>query len=275
MLAYSFVVITLPVSSFFCVKIVKEYERLVIFRFGHLKDGRAFGPGMFIILPWIDAYNVIDLRTRALEIEPQRRLSNDSVTVDIDAVIYHRTNDAIAYVTNISLGWLCTKLLAVITLRNVLGTKSLSEILSERDSISRTMHSYLNEATKPWGIQVDRVEMKDVKLPAQMQRAMAAEAEAVREARAKVVAAEGEKKDSDALRMAAEVISKSPQALQLRYLQTLNTIAAEKNSTIVFPLPMELFSSFSSLIRPSAPTQLPDAQQQAKMIPEHAEDGQM
>lgn len=141
--------------------------------------------------------------------------------------------------------------MAATTLRNVLGTKNLSEILSERETISHIMQSSLDEATEPWGVKVERVEIKDVRLPVQLQRAMAAEAEAAREARAKVIAAEGEQKASKALRNAAEVIAMSPQALQLRYLQTLNSIAAEKNSTIVFPLPLEIFSGFQP--RPLAP----------------------
>lgn len=141
--------------------------------------------------------------------------------------------------------------MAATTLRNVLGTKNLSEILSERETISHIMQSSLDEATEPWGVKVERVEIKDVRLPVQLQRAMAAEAEAAREARAKVIAAEGEQKASQALRNAAEVIAMSPQALQLRYLQTLNSIAAEKNSTIVFPLPLEIFSAFQP--RPLAP----------------------
>ncbi|KZS19110.1 Band 7 protein [Daphnia magna] len=137
-----------------------------------------------------------------------------------------------------------TRLLAATTLRNVLGTKNLAEVLSERETISHTMQSSLDEATDPWGVKVERVEIKDVRLPVQLQRAMAAEAEAAREARAKVIAAEGEQKASHALREAAEIISESPGALQLRYLQTLNTISAEKNSTIIFPLPIDILKHF-------------------------------
>merc|ERR1719499_939127 len=135
-----------------------------------------------------------------------------------------------------------TRLLAATTLRNVLGTKNLAEILSERETISQVMQNALDEATDPWGVKVERVEIKDVRLPVQLQRAMAAEAEAAREARAKVIAAEGEQKASRALREASEVISESPAALQLRYLQTLNSISAEKNSTIIFPLPIDMIS---------------------------------
>lgn len=177
----------------------------------------------------------------------------------MDAVVYYRISNATIAVSNVEDYGRSTRLLAATTLRNVLGTKNLSEILSERETISHIMQSSLDEATEPWGVKVERVEIKDVRLPVQLQRAMAAEAEAAREARAKVIAAEGEQKASKALRMAAEVISMSPQALQLRYLQTLNSIAAEKNSTIVFPLPLEIFSGFQA--RPLAPIPV-EAQQQ-------------
>lgn len=180
----------------------------------------------------------------------------------VDAVVYYRISNATIAVSNVEDYGRSTRLLAATTLRNVLGTKNLSEILSERETISHIMQSSLDEATEPWGVKVERVEIKDVRLPVQLQRAMAAEAEAAREARAKVIAAEGEQKASKALRMAAEVISMSPQALQLRYLQTLNSIAAEKNSTIVFPLPLEIFSGFQA--RPMAPITY-EMQQQAAM----------
>lgn len=173
------------------------------------------------------------------------------MTVAVDAVVYYRISNATIAVSNVENYGRSTRLLAATTLRNVLGTKNLSEILSERETISHIMQSSLDEATEPWGVKVERVEIKDVRLPVQLQRAMAAEAEAAREARAKVIAAEGEQKASRALKNAAEVIALSPQALQLRYLQTLNSIAAEKNSTIVFPLPLEIFSGFQA--RPIAP----------------------
>nr|XP_023661022.1 erythrocyte band 7 integral membrane protein-like [Paramormyrops kingsleyae] len=171
-------------------------------------------------------------------------LTKDSVTVSVDGVVYFRVNSPIASVTNVTNADFSTRLLAQTTLRNVLGTKNLSELLSDREGISHSMQSNLDEATDSWGIKVERVEIKDVKLPQQLQRAMAAEAEATREARAKVIAAEGEMNASRALKEASLVIAESPSALQLRYLQTLNTIAAEKNSTIIFPLPMDIIAHF-------------------------------
>jgi len=175
----------------------------------------------------------------------QEVLSRDSVTVSVDAVVYYRVSNPTMATNNIEDYSHSTRLLAATTLRNVLGTKNLAEILSERETISHVMQSSLDDATDPWGVKVERVEIKDVRLPVQLQRAMAAEAEAAREARAKVIAAEGEQKASRALREAAETIADSHSALQLRYLQTLNSISAEKNSTIIFPFPMELLSQWA------------------------------
>lgn len=239
-LSYILVVCTMPVSLFMCFKVVQEYERAVIFRLGRLSKGGARGPGLFFILPCTDNYCKVDLRTVSFNVPPQEVLSKDSVTVSVDAVVYYRISNATIAVSNVANYDSSTQLLAATTLRTVLGTKSLSEILSEREHISHVMQSSLDEATAPWGVKVERVEIKDVRLPQQMQRAMAAEAEASREARAKVIAAEGEQRASRALKEAADVIADSPGALQLRYLQTLTSIAAEKNSTVVFPLPMEL-----------------------------------
>ncbi|XP_065218155.1 band 7 protein AGAP004871 isoform X1 [Planococcus citri] len=243
-LSWVLVVITLPFSLFVCFKVVQEYERAVIFRLGRLVSGGAKGPGIFFILPCMDNYARVDLRTRTYDVPPQEVLTKDSVTVSVDAVVYYRVCNATISVANVANAHHSTRLLAQTTLRNVLGTRPLHEILSDREAISNTMQISLDEATESWGIKVERVEIKDVRLPVQLQRAMAAEAEAAREARAKVIAAEGEQKASRALREASEVISDSPAALQLRYLQTLNTISAEKNSTIVFPLPIDIITYF-------------------------------
>ncbi|XP_033731108.1 erythrocyte band 7 integral membrane protein-like [Pecten maximus] len=183
------------------------------------------------------------MRTLTFDVPPQEILSKDSVTVSVDAVIYCYVFDAVMSVCNVQDAFESTKLLAATTLRNVLGTKNMAEMLSDRDSISRHMKQLLDNSTKPWGVTVDRVEIKDVRLPHQLQRAMAAEAEASRQARAKVIAAEGEQNSSRALKEASDIIAQSPAAIQLRYLQTLNVIASEKNSTIVFPLPVDIISS--------------------------------
>eukprot|EP00064_Thunnus_orientalis_P000747 superscaffoldBa00000042_g748 len=200
--------------------------------------------GLFFVLPCTDNFVKVDLRTISFDIPPQEILTKDSVTVSVDGVVYFRIHCPISSVANVSNAHSSTRLLAQTTLRNVLGTKNLAELLSDREGISLNMQEALDEATDPWGIKVERVEIKDVKLPQQLQRAMAAEAEATREARAKIIAAEGEMKASRALKEASLVISESPSGLQLRYLQTLNTIAAEKNSTIVFPLPIDMLQNF-------------------------------
>ncbi|GFY69920.1 stomatin-2 [Trichonephila inaurata madagascariensis] len=240
-ISYLMVICTLPLSLFFCFKVVQEYERAVIFRLGRLSKGGARGPGLFFILPCTDNYCKCDLRTVSFNVPPQEVLSKDSVTVSVDAVVYYRISDATTAVSNVANYDSSTQLLAATTLRTVLGTKSLSEILSEREHISHVMQDDSGPFFALFILILSiSSNSKDVRLPQQMQRAMAAEAEASREARAKVIAAEGEQRASRALKDAADVISDSPGALQLRYLQTLTSIAAEKNSTVVFPLPMEL-----------------------------------
>lgn len=236
------VFVTIPFSLCFAVKVVQEYERVVIFRLGRLLSGGARGPGIFFIVPCVDSYQKVDMRTLTFDVPPQEILTKDSVTVHVDAIMYYKVSNAICAISNVDDYGQSTRLLAATTLRNVLGTKNLGDILSERESIATMMQSTLDEATDPWGVKVERVEVKDVRLPQQLQRAMAAEAEAAREARAKVIAAEGEHKSSRALAHAAEIISATPAALQLRYLQTLNNISAEKNSTIVFPVPIDIIS---------------------------------
>ncbi|KAL3085463.1 hypothetical protein niasHS_008391 [Heterodera schachtii] len=239
-LSVVFLLITAPFSLFFCVKIVKEYERAVIFRLGRLIPGGARGPGLFFVNPCLDTFRKVDLRVLTFDVQPQEILSRDAVTVAVDVVVYFRISNATISVTNVEDCSRSTKLLAQTTLRNVLGTKTLAEMLSDRDHISLKIQETLDEATYPWGVKVERVEIKDVRLPFQLQRAMAAEAEATREARAKVIAAEGEELSSRALSQAAEVISQSPSAIHLSFLQTLKAISAEKNQTIVVPVPVEL-----------------------------------
>ncbi|CAH8494809.1 unnamed protein product [Schistosoma intercalatum] len=243
-LSYLLVIVTFPLSLCFTTRVIAEYERAVIFRLGRILPGGAKGPGLFFVVPCMDRMRKVDLRTVTFDVPPQEVLTRDSVTVAVDAVVYYRIYNPVVAITNVEDADRSTRLLAATTLRNVLGTKNLSEILSERDTISGMMQTMLDEATDPWGVKVERVEVKDVRLPVQLQRAMAAEAEAAREARAKVIAAEGEWKASRALKEAADVITESPFAVQLRYLQTLSTISAEKNSTIIFPLPVDLVTHF-------------------------------
>nr|VZI12011.1 unnamed protein product [Spirometra erinaceieuropaei] len=244
-LSYVIVVLTFPFSMFFCLKTVAEYERAVVLRMGRLlPDGHGTkGPGLFFILPCIDSFRKVELRTVTFSIPPQEVLTRDSVTVAVDAVVYYRIcNPAVSFL-NVEDAARSTRLLAQTTLRNVLGTKDLAQILMDREEMSATMQSTLDAATEAWGVKVERVEIKDVRLPVALQRAMAAEAEATREARARVIAATGEHRASSALKEAAKVIASSPLALQLRYLQTMCAISAEKNSTIIFPLPIDILQT--------------------------------
>lgn len=231
------------------LKQVQEYERAVIFRLGRLQNGSA-GPGLFCLLPCTDTFVKVDLRTVSFDIPPQEILTKDSVTIAVDAVVYYRIADSSASVQNVEDAAKSTRLLAQTTLRTMLGTRTLSQILSDREEISGEMLDTLDKATDVWGIKVERVELKDVRLPANLQRAMAAEAEAAREAKAKIIAAEGEMNASRNLKEAADTIASSPAALQLRYLQTLSSIAAEKNSTIVFPIPMEMMKGHTVTQQP-------------------------
>ncbi|KAF2362420.1 Band 7 domain [Trinorchestia longiramus] len=217
------------------------HERIIFIP--KLSNIRHFS-GIFFTLPCIESYKLIDIRTVTFDVPPQEVLTKDSVTVSVDAVVYYRVNNATVSVANVENAHHSTRLLAQTTLRNMLGTKALHEILGDRESISNDMQEVLDDATENWGIKVERVEIKDVRLPVQLQRAMAAEAEAAREARAKVIAAEGEQKASRSLKDAADVLSLQPSAIQLRYLQTLSTISAEKNSTIIFPLPIDIIQHF-------------------------------
>jgi len=234
------IICTFPLSLFVTMKQVQEYERAVIFRLGKVKKGGAVGPGLFFIIPCLDTIQTVDLRTITFDVPPQEILTKDSVTVAVDAVVYFKIFNPMNSVINVQNANQATRLLASTTLRNMLGTKNLHDILADREEIATTMLAHLDAATDNWGIRVERVEVKDVRLPQQLQRAMAAEAEASRQARAKVIEAEGEQKASRALKEASDIISSSSSALQLRYLQTLSQIAAERNSTIVFPLPIEL-----------------------------------
>ncbi|KAL1778258.1 stomatin 3 [Sigmodon hispidus] len=240
-------ILTFPISIWMCLKIIKEYERAVVFRLGRIQAAKAKGPGLILVLPCIDVFVKVDLRTITCNIPPQEILTRDSVTTQVDGVVYYRIYSAISSVANVNDVHQATFLLAQTTLRNVLGTQTLSQILSGREEIAHSIQTLLDDATELWGIRVARVEIKDVRIPVQLQRSMAAEAEATREARARVLAAEGEMNASKALKSASMVLTESPVALQLRYLQTLTTVATEKNSTIVFPLPMNILEGIGGI----------------------------
>jgi regulator of protease activity HflC (stomatin/prohibitin superfamily) len=237
------------------VKICREYERGVIFRLGRLVPMR--GPGLFLIIPFIERMVRIDLRTIAYELPPQEVITRDNVTLRVSAVLYFRVRDPNDAVTKVANYAGATIQLAQTTLRDVLGQSMLDELLAERSKLNQRLQHIIDEQVEPWGVVVSLVEIKDVELPAAMQRAMARQAEAEREKRAKVIHAEGELQASNQLASAAQVLEREPMAIQLRYLATLTEIAAEKNSTILFPLPMELIEPFLQR-KPGAVTFMPE-----------------
>ncbi|MDH7474672.1 MAG: slipin family protein [Anaerolineae bacterium] len=228
------------------IKIVQEYERGVIFRLGRLVGAK--GPGLFFIIPFVDRMIKVDLRVVTLDIPAQEAITKDNVTVKVDAVAYFRVVDPSAAITQVENYRQATWRIAQTTLRSVLGQSELDELLTRREQINHKLQQIIDEHTEPWGVKVSIVEVKDVELPDTLKRAMARQAEAEREKRGKIIHAEGELQASHALAEAANIISREPAALQLRYLETLVEIAAEKNSTILFPLPLELFKIFSDLV---------------------------
>ncbi|CAI4233248.1 unnamed protein product [Auanema sp. JU1783] len=238
------IIISFPWSLCFCLKTIKEYQRAVIFRLGRLIKGGTKGPGLFFVFPCIDTCKIVDLRVLSFDVPPQEILSRDSVTVCVEAVIFFRVSNPVISVTNVNDAQFSTRLLAQTTLRNVLGTKTLSEMLSERDAIAAITEKVLDEGTDPWGVKVERVEIRDIRLPHMLMRSMAAEAEAVRNARAAMIAADGERMASKNYNEAAEIICSNSVTVQLRYLQTLNRVARERNNTIVIPYPVEIAKYF-------------------------------
>jgi regulator of protease activity HflC (stomatin/prohibitin superfamily) len=238
------VVIVLILFLFAAVKVAREYERGVIFRLGRLLP-EPKGPGLFLLIPIIDRMVRVDLRTVTLNVPPQEVITKDNVPVRVNAVAYFRIVDANAAIVQIENYMVATSQIAQTTLRSVLGQHVLDELLSERDKINAILQGIIDEATSPWGIKVSVVEVKDVEIPGGMQRAMARQAEAERERRAKIISAEGEFQASERLKDAAAVMSQEPITVQLRYLQTLLEIGSANNSTIVFPIPIDLLTALS------------------------------
>jgi len=222
------------------IKIVREYERGVIFRLGRLVGAK--GPGIFLIIPIVDKMVKISLRTVTLDVPPQEVITKDNVSALVNGVLFFRVLDPSAAVVEVQNYLEATRQIAMTTLRSVLGGFELDQVLGEREKINMRLQQIVDEQTDPWGIKVKTMEIKDVKLPADMQRAIARQAEAERDRRAKVINAEGELQAATKLGEAAAIIERNPSALQLRYLQTLNDISAENASTIVFPVPIELFN---------------------------------
>jgi regulator of protease activity HflC (stomatin/prohibitin superfamily) len=228
------------------IRIVNEYERGVVFRLGRFVGVR--GPGLIFLIPFIERMVKVDLRVVTMDVPSQECITMDTVTVKVDAVVYFRVMKPEDAVLNVEQYIRATSLLSQTTLRNVVGQSELEDLLAHRDKINDKLQALIDEGTEPWGIKVSMVEVRDVELPDTMQRAMAAQAEAERERRAKIVHAEGEFQAAEKLAQAAKVIATQPSALQLRYLQTLTTISTERTNTIVFPLPIELIAPFLAKI---------------------------
>src|SRR3712207_2073784 len=232
-------VISVIVSS---IKVVKEYERGVIFRLGRVQGGPK-GPGLFILLPFIDKMVKIDLRTVTMDVPPQDVITRDNVPARVNAVVYFRVVDPNKSVIEVENHVMATSQISQTTLRSVLGQKDLDDLLTNREQINEELQTIIDDQTDPWGIKVSVVEVKDVEIPSQMQRAMARQAESERERRAKIIAAEGEFQASERLRQAADRLE-SPTALQLRLFQTMGEIAVNQNSTIILPIPIDLFKPY-------------------------------
>ena len=226
------------------VKIVQEYERGVVFRLGRLVGAR--GPGLFLIIPFIDRMVKVDLRVVTMDVPSQEVITRDNVTVRVNAVVYFRVVDPESSVVKVLDHIRATSQISQTTLRNVLGQSELDELLTQREKLNQSLQHIIDEQTDPWGVKVSTVEIKEVELAEEMKRSMAAQAEAERERRAKIIHAEGELQASEKLAQAAAVIGREPSAIQLRFLSTLSEIASEKNSTILFPIPIEFLKAFGS-----------------------------
>ncbi len=235
------IIVFIIIVLFASIKIVQEYERGVVFRLGRLVGIR--GPGLILLIPFIERMQKVDLRTVTMDIPAQEVITKDNVTIRVNAVAYFRVLNPDAAVVNVADYIRATSQIAQTTLRSVLGQSSMDDLLAEREMINQQLAKIIDDQTEPWGIKVSIVEVKDVELPQSMQRAMARQAEAEREKRAKIIHAEGEFQASQQLAAAAEIMDQNPITIQLRYLQTLTEIGAEKNTTVVFPLPIDMISN--------------------------------
>ncbi|XP_010184155.1 PREDICTED: podocin [Mesitornis unicolor] len=238
-LSLLFVIMTFPISVWFCMKVVREYERAIVFRLGRLLPGRARGPGLFFFLPCLDTYHKVDLRLKTLEIPFHQVVTKDMFTLEIDAVCYYRLENASLLLTTLTSISSAIQLLVQTTTKRLLAHRAFSELLLERKSISQEIKVALDAVTGCWGIKVERTEINNVQLPAEVQQSLAVEAEAQRQAKVRMIAAEGEKAASESLRMAAEILSSAPAAAQLRYLHALHSLTAEKPAAFILPFPLD------------------------------------
>jgi regulator of protease activity HflC (stomatin/prohibitin superfamily) len=238
-----YLVILVLVLLFSMIRILREYERAVVFRLGRLIGVK--GPGLIILIPFIDKMVKVSLRTVVLDVPPQDVITKDNVSVKVNAVVYFRVMDAAKAVVEVENYAYATSQIAQTTLRSVLGEVELDELLAQREELNHRLQRIIDTQTDPWGVKVSAVEIKHVDLPQEMQRAMAKQAEAERERRAKIISAEGEYQAAEKLKEAAQVLAQNPITIQLRYLQTLSEISTENASTIVFPVPIEFFKLFT------------------------------
>ncbi len=238
------------------IRILAEYERGVIFRLGRMVGVK--GPGLILLIPFIDRMVKVSLRTFTMDVPPQDIITKDNVTVKVNAVIYFQVMDPANAIINVEDYFYATSMIAQTTLRSVLGQVELDDLLSNRDEINHRLQKIIDEQTEPWGVKVSVVEVKNVDLPTEMTRAIARQAEAERERRSKIIHAEGEYQAAERLAEAAQVMEKSGFTLQLRFLQTLTEVAAEKNSTLVFPVPIDLFTPFIEKVRHDINRQIDD-----------------
>jgi len=247
MFSIPFIVLVVLVVMFLAsaIRILNEYERGVIFRLGRVIDVK--GPGLIILIPVVDRMVKVDMRTITMDVPPQDVITRDNISIKVNAVVYFKVMDANDAVINVENYLYATSQLAQTTLRSVCGQVELDELLSQREKINIQIQEILDRSTEPWGIKVSHVEVKQIDLPEEMKRAIAKQAEAERERRAKVISAEGEFQAAQKLIEAAALMETQPMSLQLRYLQTLNQIAAENNSTTIFPIPIDLIKPFLSL----------------------------
>lgn len=247
---------------FSAVKVVQEYERGVVFRLGRLVGPR--GPGLILLIPFVERMQKVDLRTITMDVPSQEVITEDNVTVRVNAVVYFRVLDPNAAIVNIADYIRATSQIAQTTLRSVVGQGPLDDLLAEREKINLELQRIIDQQTEPWGVKVSIVEVRDVELPESMQRAMARQAEAEREKRAKIIHAEGEFQASQQLAAAADIMSTNPVTIQLRYLQTLTEIGNEQNTTVVFPIPIDLLGAMfnpgrATAARPATPSSTPPA----------------
>ncbi len=246
LIAIIFGVVIVLILLISAIRILKEYESGVIFRFGRLRGAK--GPGLFVIIPFVDKMIKVDLRTVTMDVPPQDIITHDNVPVKVNAVVYFRVMNPEKSIVKIEKYILATSQIAQTTLRSILGQVELDDLLARREKINKELQKIIDEQTDPWGVKVSNVEIKDVELPQSIQRAFAKQAEAERERRAKIISAEGEFQASEKLSNAAEVLGKFPISVQLRFLQTLKEIATEQNSTIVFPVPIDLVNAFMEMM---------------------------